>query len=403
MHDLVIKDDALVVGTHGRSLWILDDLTPVRQATKDIAGKPLHLYPVADTTAWRYAYTPRRTESGQNPPRGALISYWLKDKVEGEVVMEISDASGALVRRMSSLKRPAEGVDDDPKTDENRKPELTTAAGTNRAVWDLRWGGATVIKKAKIDMGHPDPGPRALPGTYTVKLVSGTQTATASVKVLPDPRVGASGADLEAQRELAQRILGDVSRVSAMVTEVQSVQAQVAARQPAFAAHADATSLSGASAALVKKLDALEARLHNPTAEVTYDILAMKGGAQLYSRLVPLFEAVAEGDGAPTRGQRQVYETLSAELQHSERVSRHAGHGRGGAQRAGRQAVDGVRHGEVGRGRARRRRNRRRARPARFTAAARTCSPNTGPSAGRSFGTAAGWCRWSASSGSRLT
>lgn len=314
VHDLVVKDRSLVVGTHGRSIWILDDLTPVREMSPAVSAAALHVFPVADTVSWRYAYTPRRPGNGQNPPRGAMIHYWLKEKTEGEVVIEITDAKGALVRRLSSIVPPATGVDDNPETDKKRKPALTTAAGVNRAVWDLRWSGATVIRKAKIDMGDPDPGPLALPGTYTVKVTAGGASASTTLVVTQDPRLQVSAADLEAQHALAQRVIADITRLSTLVENIRGVKQQLSARKASLDGVATAKAVVEASDALVGKLDALEGKLHNPTAEVTYDILAMKGGAKLYSRLVPFFDAVTAGDGAPTQGQREVHAALSAEL-----------------------------------------------------------------------------------------
>lgn len=314
VHDLVVKDHSLVVGTHGRSLWILDDLTPVRQMAPAVTSSALHVFPVAETVAWRYAYTARRPGSGQNPPRGAAIYYWLKDKVEGEVTLEVTDAKGSLVRRLSSVVPPPTGVDDDPDTDKKRKPALTSSAGLNRAVWDLRWAGATVIKNAKIDMGDPDPGPLALPGTYSVKITAGGASATTTVVVTQDPRLQVSAADLEAQHAFAQRVIADITRLSALVEGIRGVKQQLAARKVTLGGVDAAKAVVEASDVLVGKLDAIEGRLHNPTAEVTYDILAMKGGAKLYSRLVPFFDMVTAGEGAPTQGQREVYAALTGEL-----------------------------------------------------------------------------------------
>ncbi len=314
VHDLVVKDHSLVVGTHGRSIWILDDLTPVRQMTPAVAASALHVFPAPGSIAWRYAYTARRPGAGQNPPRGAAIHYWLKDKPEGEVVVEIKDARGTLVRRLSSIVPPPTGVDDDPEVDKKRKPAVPAAAGLNRVVWDLRWTGATVIRNAKIDMGDPDPGPLALPGTYTVTITAGTQSATTSVVVTQDPRLQVSQADLEAQHALAQRVIADITRLSATVERIRDVKKQLAARRAALEGVAAAAPLLQAGDALAGRLDAIEARLHNPDAEVTYDILAKKGGARLYSRLVPFFDAVTAGDGAPTQGQREVHAALAAEF-----------------------------------------------------------------------------------------
>jgi hypothetical protein len=182
-------------------------------------------------------------------------------------------------------------------------------------VWDLRWKGAPVIHGAKIDMGDPDPGPDVLPGTYTLKLIAGADAATTTVTVRPDPRVKVSDADREAQRALAARVLADVTTITDTVTQLRGLAAQLRARRALLAGIADAQPQVTALDAALAKLDAIEAKLHNPKAEVTYDILAMRGGAQLYSRLIPFYNVVAEGDGAPTQGQRQVYEALSAELQ----------------------------------------------------------------------------------------
>lgn len=314
VHDLVVKDRSLVVGTHGRSIWVLDDLTPVRQMGPAVTSKALHVFPAPEAVSWRYAYTPRRPGNGQNPPRGAVVAYWLKEKPEGEVVMEITDAAGALVRRLSSVLPPATGVDDDPEPDKNRRAPLTAAQGLNVGVWDLRWTGATVIRNAKIDMGSADPGPLVLPGTYTAKIIAGSESATTTLTVVQDPRLTVTAADLEAQHALAKRVVADITRLSGLVESLRDVKQQLASRKASLAGVQAAAALAGAGDAVVAKLDAIEARLHNPTAEVTYDILAMQGGARLYSRLVPFFDAVTAGDGAPTQGQRQVYELLSKEL-----------------------------------------------------------------------------------------
>jgi hypothetical protein len=314
VHDLVVKDRSLVVGTHGRSIWILDDLTPIREMAPAIAAKALHVFPVADTVAWRFAQTPRRAGNGQNPPLGALIHYWLKDAPKDDVVLEITDAKGTLVRRLTSAAPSATGIDDDPETDKKRKPALTKVAGMNQAVWDLQWTGATLIKSAKIDMGDAEPGPLALPGTYTLKVTAGGESATAALVVSQDPRLQVSAADLEAQHVLAQKVIADITRLSGIVEGIRSIKQQLAGRKTVLSGLSEAKSVVESADALVAKLDEVEGRLHNPAAEVTYDILAMKGGAKLYSRMVPFFNVVTAGDGAPTQGQREVYEAMSAEL-----------------------------------------------------------------------------------------
>jgi photosystem II stability/assembly factor-like uncharacterized protein len=314
VHDVAVKDNALVVGTHGRSIWILDDLQAVRETTAAIKAAALHVYPGGDAIAWRYEPTGRRKGNGQNPPRGAAIYYHLPKPVEGEFTLKITTASGRAVRTLSSVLPPPDGVDDDPKPDPDRKPDLPNEPGVNRAVWDLRWQGAKKIRNGKIDLGSPDPGPYVVPGTYTVTLTAAGTSASTTLTVRPDPRVTVSAADLERQQQFALDVLDQVTRVTEMVTTLRSARDQLRTRRTLLADQPSAQPVVATAGRLIERIDALEAKLHNPTAEVTYDILAMKGGARLYSRLIPLFEYATAGDGVPTSGHRQVKDALQTEL-----------------------------------------------------------------------------------------
>ena len=242
-------------------------------------------------------------------------SYWLKDEPKGEVEMEIRDDKGALVRKLSSRKVEPETPPDDPDAaeDEAGKKALPKKAGLQRAVWDLRYAGATKIKAAKIDSGDPGEGPVALPGTYSARLTVDGQSLTTPVEVRQDPRVSVSGADLSDQLAFSLALREDLTRLAGIVRGVRSVREQVNARSVSLQGLA-AAPLAEAASALAARCDALEDRLHNPKAEVTYDILAMPGGAKLYSRLAPLYSAASDGDGRPTQGMRDVYAVLKAEL-----------------------------------------------------------------------------------------
>ena len=163
VHDLVVKDDDLVVGTHGRSIWILDDLTPLREWSKSVEAKTAHLFTARPATRWRYdgPVSSQVKGPGQNPPVGAVLHYWLKDEPKDDVVLEILDEKGGLVRKLSSRKvEPATPPDDpDAAEDDAAKKALPKKAGLQRAVWDLRYEGATKIRAAKVDSGDPAEGP----------------------------------------------------------------------------------------------------------------------------------------------------------------------------------------------------------------------------------------------------
>jgi len=327
VHDLVVKDDNLVVGTHGRSVWILDDLRVVRDMTSAIAAGDVHLFPVSDAVRWRTgagAYG-TRVASFPNPPRGAVIYYFLKDKPKGDLKIEIVDSRGVLVRTLSSVPREPDDSDDNEDPEDLKKEALPVEPGIQRAVWDLAWEGAKTIKGGKLDAGDPTKGPRALPGAYTVRLIVEGKTLTSPLIVKPDPRGDAPQTDLEAQLAYGLRVRDDVSKLTSLVNDLRSVKAQLRTRADALEPRRNEQEIGDllkSSDAIVKKATVLEDRLHNPTAEVVYDILAMRGGTRLYSRLAPLQGWAVEAEGAPTSGMTQVLDAQEKELADLERETR---------------------------------------------------------------------------------
>jgi photosystem II stability/assembly factor-like uncharacterized protein len=319
VHDMVVKDDDLVVGTHGRSIWILDDLTPIRNYSPEVAKEDVHFFNPPAAVRWRYhgsIESPRGQHGGANPPPGAIVTFFLKQKPKDPIRLEVFDDKGTLIRTLSSKPEEPEtkpgdpdGPDDDPK-----KRALPANAGVNRFAWDLCHEGATRIPKAKADMGDAKSGPLALPGTYTLKLTADGKTVSRTLEVRPDPRVKVPSTDLEEQLRFALTVRDAISRLANLVTQLRAVQGQLKARNELLKDNPKAEPLVKASTDLLAKLDTLEEKLHNPRAEVAYDILAQKGGAKLYSKLVLLYEFAREGDGAPTQGMRQVYEEENHEL-----------------------------------------------------------------------------------------
>lgn len=315
VHDLVVKADDLVVGTHGRSLWILDDLTSLRAMTAQVAASRAYLFPARAARRWRYH--PARKELGrhENPPEGASVDYFLETAARAELRLDVLDAQGDLVRTLTSTPEEPETPPNDPDGDDEEPPKaaLSGAPGVQRAVWDLRYETAKKIKGAKIDLGDAKDGPLAPPGSYTLRLSVDGRTLSTPLTVEPDPRVTLAAGDYQAQLAFGLELRDAISRVTATVERLRSIRTQLAARlELAGGAPED---WARVARALVARCDALEAELHNPKAEVTYDILAQKGGAQLYSRLIALYTFVDEGDGPPTQGLREVFAAQRDELQ----------------------------------------------------------------------------------------
>jgi photosystem II stability/assembly factor-like uncharacterized protein len=353
--DLVVKDDDLVVGTNGRSIWILDDLTPVRALASGGLEKGLALLPPVPAVRYRYAgHEGRRPrwDYGTNPPDGALLHYFLPAKPKGEITLEILDAKGQTVNTLTSKKEDDERAEKRPREVEQEEtdkgPEkhpLPTAPGLHRVVWDLRHAGGRIIEDAKLDSGEPRVGPLAIPGRYTLKLTVEGQTLTRPLVIVLDPRerVGALAdvlaaaripvkelplemvreallrpGDLEEQLQFSLRLRDDVSRLADLVNQLRAVKRELAERNELLAGNAEAEGLVKASKELAGKLSELEEKLHNPKAKVVYDILAQQGGAKLYSQLVWLFELSKDTDAAPTQGLREVYAEQSQALQEYE-------------------------------------------------------------------------------------
>ena len=313
VHDLVVKEDDLVIGTHGRSIWILDDLTPIREWSKEVAGRAVHLFPVRPAVRWEYRSPFGDDGPGENPARGALIHYWLKDKVEGDLKLEILDPTGAVVRSITSREEKPETEEDDPDAPwrARKKPVLKNETGVQRVTWDLDFEGATTIKKAKAEGSH-EAAPRAVPGAYTARLTVAGKTLSTPIEVRPDPRLTLPAADLEAQTRFIRDVQAQVTRLANIVAGIRSVRDQVKVRSEALQGNDRAADWVKAAGEYTARLDGLEKKLHNPEAQVDYDILAK--GARLYSRLGPLLAFATYGTGAPTQGMREVFAEQTKEL-----------------------------------------------------------------------------------------
>ncbi|HYX22650.1 MAG TPA: hypothetical protein VFC23_00740, partial [Thermoanaerobaculia bacterium] len=317
VHDLAVKDDKLVLATHGRSMWIFDDLGVLRNPVPSpppAAG--VHLFPVPDAVRWEIRGAAADRWNAPNPPHGARFYYWLAKEPKGDVTAQVLDAAGTVVANLSSKPKEPTGASEYVKEEKEQLAELALpkGAGVQRGAWDLAWDGAEMIPKGILDSGYPAIGPEAVPGNYTLRLTVDGQTVAAPFVLRPDPRSTASPADLEAQLRFSLQVRDAITRLTRDVVRLQTVRRQLAERNDLLAKDERAKPLIDPAKALIARLDDLEARLHNPKAEIAYDVLAQKGGTKLYSRLAPLLGWVTGGNGAPTAGAREVFAEQSKEL-----------------------------------------------------------------------------------------
>jgi len=314
--DLLVRGDSLVVGTSGRSLWMLDDMTPLRQWSPEVEKADLRLLTPPPAVRWITTFSWGDQGAAKNPPFGASLSYVVGPGVEDkEATLEIRDATGHLVRTLSSVAEPAVFPPDDPDEPETA-PEaaLSSVAGLHHAVWDLHWSGIVPpLENAKIDLGSYRVGPLVAPGTYSLTLKVGDRETSGSLEVRPDPRSRVDAAALVAQQDAALAVLDDIRGVIADIRTVRAVRDQVDDLGKRLEGEESTSQLRELTRTIAARCDALEERLHNPHAKVVYDILAQKGGTQLLSNLVFVYETVAGGEGSPTQGAREVWDGLRAE------------------------------------------------------------------------------------------
>jgi hypothetical protein len=271
IRDLIVKDDDLVVATHGRGFWILDDITPLRQVTAAAAADAFLFKPA---TAWRVRWNmstdmpwPKEEPTGKNPPEGAIIDYYLKSAANGPFTLEVLEQSGRLVRHYSSTDpvTPLSTSADAPVPVYWYRPpqSLSTAPGMHRFMWDVHYqpllasggGGRGGLGMGAIphDTGPTPTTPWVAPGTYTVKLTVNGKSYTQPITVRQDPRVKTPAPAMQQVYSLTRAMYFGASDAQQAAATLAAMRAQ--AKELAAKATGPAAALL---AAFEKKAAALE-------------------------------------------------------------------------------------------------------------------------------------------------
>ena len=313
VHDLTIHDDDLVAATHGRSFWVLDDITPLRQVEAGAAPADIILF--KPQTALRLHLPTdieRRGPVGDNPPPGAIIDYYFKSAPKEEVKLEIFDSSGKLVRRLSSQEK--KEFEQPPEWPDQVK-EVTTipaAAGMNRYAWNLRWEPPVKIPGAFYSDQGPQ-GPIAMPGQYTVRLTAGGQSQTQPLELTIDPRMkDMKMDDLQKQFDLAMQVRDANNDLHRGVNQIRALRAELKAMHQRFDGDAKLKPLVDQADALDKKMTPVEERLIQVNMKGSEANLAFPN--MLNEQLDSFSAIVQAGDGAPTRQQYEVFKMLRTQL-----------------------------------------------------------------------------------------
>lgn len=315
VRDLLVKDGDLVAATHGRSFWILDDVSPLRAIAAGANVQSDRLYAPreairlhsGDDSSLPY------DSVGKNPPKGAILYYTLAGKPKGAVTITVSDAAGTLIRTFSSVAKPVEN--DHPlefPTEDHKKPEpLTTTPGLNQVVWNLRHEPAPDIEGAYYDEGGPV-APMVLPGQYSVTLTVDGKQYRQPLTVVKDPRTKVTQAALIQQYQLMMQLDAATRQDHAAANAIIDVRAQLAGLHTRLAAGKNGTALATDAKALDQQLAGLletfyQYHAHAEEAELNYPV-------ELNSQIGFLEVSVDSADSAPSAQQQQACTALRTQL-----------------------------------------------------------------------------------------
>jgi archaellum component FlaC len=322
VHDLVIHPDEkdLVIGTHGRSFWILDDLTPLHQWSAENANKRLHAY--APRHAYRVSggawYHPEMNV-GENAPNGVLLHYALKDTTNAELTLVIRTERGDTVARFSSNKdRKGEEfkIDRSFRKDSLHRAsgeQLTRFKGLNKFTWDMEWPPAESFD-GQLLWGGSTSGPTAVPGWYSATFTLGTtDSQTVRFEIRKDPRVSATQADFDAQFAFVNDVQNKLSSIHKNVKRIREIRSQV---NGVAARYKDLdTALTTTARDLAKQitdtLDAVENELVQTKAKAFQDLLNYP--VKLNNKIASLAGVAASADTRPTKQVTDLYAKLSAQ------------------------------------------------------------------------------------------
>jgi photosystem II stability/assembly factor-like uncharacterized protein len=317
MRDLWIHDNDLIVATHGRSFWILDDIAPLREAASSFASTEAHLFtPAPAYRVQRDTNTdtpiPPDEPAAANPPDGAIIDYYLSQKISTPVTLEILNAQGGVVRSFSSADQA------DVKEEDLKKQliplywlrpfyALSSEAGMHRWIWDLHYAPPDSsrheypIAAIPGDTPRYPLGPTALPGSYTARLTANGKTYTAPFTVKMDPRVQISGASLEKKFQLEMRLASLLSETSRAVIQAGSIREPLQ-KLSQQAGGATRKTVQNAAQTMETKLAALLGTPAGATAPPADTVTLSRVNGQIATLYGQVWQADAEPTAAQSEG-----------------------------------------------------------------------------------------------------
>ena len=294
IRDLVVKDNDVVIGSHGRGFWILDDIQPLRQYKKEMQNQSAVLFKPTDAI-----------RGIQN----ATIQYYLKEP-QDSITFEVLDANDKLINTFTGSKPKYEVDPDIPWWKKGGSSKPTTAKGINTFTWDLRYPGATEFEGMIIWSARPQRGPKAPLGKYKVRMKTKDYEKTYSFEVQMNPNLkGITKEDLDEQFDLANKIMQKTSLANETVIRIREMKTQIGRAKEKISS----TDFKKTIKPFLEKLSRVEEALYQVKNQSNQDPLNFP--IKLNNRLASLRRSMENGEAKPTNGAYMVFEELSKELE----------------------------------------------------------------------------------------
>jgi hypothetical protein len=293
------RENDLILATHGRSLWIFDDATPIQQMSQEVLDSDVYLFDIRSALRYATRFTRygigNKVFAGPNPPYGALIAYYLKEKLDekASVKIQILDSNGKVIRELT----------DNPKE-----------TGVNRVAWDLRYERPKLRRPPSEEETEFTGGPRGplvLPGTYKVKLMVGDKTLERQVEVRLDPTISLAAADLQAQLDEALKLRDMQSATNEALLSLDSIKEQLQQIDKTIKDRMPNASedLKKTLPDHIKRVEEMQNRLARPQGVPTYST-----GPRLVERISSLLRDIDSTNAAPTPYQREYFGEIQTEF-----------------------------------------------------------------------------------------
>ncbi len=290
--DLAIKNNDLIVGTQGRSIYILDDLTVIQHANGDVLKKPLHVF--APDTAYRMGgfVTQNPVHAGKNPPNGVVLNYYAANVDDStKASIEFFDATGKSIRKYST------GAKED---------KLELNKGMNQFSWNLTYPSAEKIDGMILWNGVPS-GIKAIPGRYNARVTVGKDSMDVPFHVVADPNYKTSQQEYEAQFEFLHQVFNSFNDVQKAIRDIRNYRTQINSlvERQGKDINADVKKMADS---INKHMNAIEDELYQTKAKSIQDVLNYP--IKINDKLSGVFDTANSGYTAPSQQARGVYAEL---------------------------------------------------------------------------------------------